>query len=536
MNHNKIPVYPKDFDAHITDTEQRLLEVGQAPLVSIEEELHLLEPEHGENPYRIPRSVKNDPDNAYQAMNRRQLHTQVREDARDTVAALQPSNDEERERQKEWLDQVDDFETGDLINYLIYDGLSKASLRKGDPDTSNYYAALAASAANPLEFRFGKGIFQSGYYDNPGTSEVRIAPTSPVEALRRRSLLIAKVTSLCMKYGVDAQLYERPHINFSLHDVSGEQPQEMFTMADEQGRTVMRSAISGISALYMEGLTARPKTEAMYAKSHRFWLQNPNFDERFKYPDGTLTTSQDKVTSLRVLPNRLELRSGLPISNDAGSLAQRIFLATAGTYLGVNHPELLEGYPTPEIVDRALLVPTEHYRKERDLHLLRAFEHARGEPDEHGVLHFKPENAYVFMTFTAGSKFIKELTGVDYDNSVGDVGFESIFATITSGEDGVLTCDEENFRKWWAGLGERMQMMFEAYDIDDEAAPFIASRVSTIRFEGMVTSIEHTAKFSPDTIHKLADQVIASPLIGHFMDDAQRQAFAEWLLSRDKAR
>lgn len=119
---------------------------------------------------------------------RQELIPQARQLAYEQVDALQPSDAIEAERKQAWLSQIDELTLEELVTFTVYSALARPTL---DYKTRRVAELIGASDSDEhtVEYRFGNGKLQDGYYDI--IPEVRTLPTTPTIAIRRRHRLIA---------------------------------------------------------------------------------------------------------------------------------------------------------------------------------------------------------------------------------------------------------------------------------------------------------------------------------------------------------
>jgi hypothetical protein len=288
---------------------------------------------------------------------------EVKTDARHTISALQPQNIDEQLRQKEWLGQIDSFSYPEAINYLVYKEFSQPALGDTAVPTDASLEQIDAYSAERgwVEFRFGTGELQSGYYDNPGTSELRLTPCSPSEQARREQIITDRMVQLATEFGAVVGLGGR-HLNISAYreDSKGEW-QSVLGTAEESAATTL-AALAGITQAIEDGAFLH---EASTTKSINF--QNMS-------PDRYHIASRARV-SMRVKHNYLELREQSFMSDPAHGL----LLLMAGTAEGLEKgwgalAQEIHGIPVPrdEIVPR----PSAGFVKEIHLPILRALENS----------------------------------------------------------------------------------------------------------------------------------------------------------------
>lgn len=144
----------------------------------------------------------------------RQLITAAREDATAMLATLVPESDEEADRLTLWKSQVPEFTIGDAVNYRVYEELSVPALSYKQSTVDMTRSQIEAVSPGEVEFRFGPGVFQEGYYDNRTISEIRLSPRSDKLYPARRKLLRDLVGTVAAQHGLAAYVGTE-HINMS---------------------------------------------------------------------------------------------------------------------------------------------------------------------------------------------------------------------------------------------------------------------------------------------------------------------------------
>ena len=151
----------------------------------------------------------------------RQLIGGAREDASAMLNTLVPTSDEEADRLALWRSQVSEFTIGDAANFRVYEKLSEPTLSYKQPTVGMTRSQTEAVSPGEVEFRFGPGILQEGYYDKPGVSELRLSPRSDTLYPARRKMLREVVGAVAAQHGL-VVVAGTEHINMSAYN--GEQP------------------------------------------------------------------------------------------------------------------------------------------------------------------------------------------------------------------------------------------------------------------------------------------------------------------------
>lgn len=375
------------------------------------------------------------PDRAVTVLSHEEQLTKIRsvkEEALQMIGALQPQNIDEQLLQQEWQGQVENFNYSDALNFLLYKEFSKPTLgnttvpQDASPDQLQAYGA----EQDWLEFRFGTGMLQTGYYDNPGTSELRFTPCTPTELVRREQIITERMVQLATEFGVVVAIGGR-HINLSAYrEDAGGQWQSVLGTAESSTASTLAAA-AGITQAIEEGA----------------WLHEASTAEQANFqnvlPDRFHITSRGRDT-IRVKRNYLELRE----QNLIGDTAHGLLLLMAGTAEGLEKgwgtlAQEVRGVPVPR--RELLLRLTEDFVKEQHLPILRALENSH--QNEHGGLtvesHFWDDEDTVLKLTHAllGDEFTKNM-----DIMQAYAFNEAIFGALRIGEDGSLYCTPESLR------------------------------------------------------------------------------------------
>jgi hypothetical protein len=189
---------------------------------------------------------------------RQQQVDQLRDDARAYVEALTPANEQEAARKQTWLEQVDDLNSIDLINFKLYREFSNPTLGETAPPKNGSFEDMQtyADQSGWLEFRFGNGTLQSGYYDNPGFCELRITPCSPSELVEREKVIMQRLAEITSAYGV-ALASANTHINLSVYRQESEQDNSLWQPVlgtDPSKHEQTLDAVAGLGTALRDGL------------------------------------------------------------------------------------------------------------------------------------------------------------------------------------------------------------------------------------------------------------------------------------------
>lgn len=151
----------------------------------------------------------------------RQLIQDAREDAKDMLATLVPTSDEEADRLALWKSQVPDFTISDAANFRVYERLSVPTLSYKQSTVGMTRSQTEAVSPGEVEFRFGPGILQEGYYDEPDVSELRLNPRSYALYPARRKMLRRVVGNVAAQHRMVAYAGTE-HLSMSAYN--GERP------------------------------------------------------------------------------------------------------------------------------------------------------------------------------------------------------------------------------------------------------------------------------------------------------------------------
>ena len=293
---------------------------------------------------------------------------QFRVYSRGFLDQLVPQDAQEHKKKEEWLDQIDDFTVRDITNFLIYEQFSRPRLDSPVLGSDCTLAELDNFTEENrwIEWRFGNGTLQSGYYDNPGVSEIRLCPCSPQEALRRKAIVLSRMAEIGTELGVlVATGADYEHINVSAYNSQDPKSPSIFGNATPSLQDAIDTA-SSVMAAYCDGIGLDPEI-VKYSNKH--------FSEQRKFGFGVGPTRKN----LRILDGRLELRAGF------SSTAQGIASLLAGTIYGLRSGKDAvseQGYENAQIVDIFRVLRSDKFVKEDDLYIQRLFENVH--KDEYG--------------------------------------------------------------------------------------------------------------------------------------------------------
>jgi hypothetical protein len=254
---------------------------------------------------------------------------QLREEARQYIADLQPANDDETSKQQRWLAEVDQCNEIDFANFQLYREFSRPTL--GDtrvPQGATYGEVLAyGEQMGWLEFRFGKGLLGEGYYDaNSSISEIRFTPCPPDQLAEREAIVLRRFQEIASELGVPTKkMSSHPCVSVYTHESStsgeardpfGAQPVVGFDV-DRTPRTL--DVISGIGAAIEDGVFMSELS------------QEPALFGRKQLTAAHVISTHR--TAVRLHPDYIELRSG-ELQN---ATAHDLLWLMAGMAIGLQH-------------------------------------------------------------------------------------------------------------------------------------------------------------------------------------------------------
>jgi hypothetical protein len=293
--------------------------------------------------------------------------TELQEHARGFIGRLRPENDTEQATKTKWLGEIDDFGADELINFMLYEEFSTPQLGiPVVPENASLAQVDAFGQENGwLEWRFGTGSLQTGYYDNAAMSEIRLTPCSPSEALHRSSIIKQRLKELGGQFGLLVRATPRlEHINVSAYDIS--QPEESSIIGNGAAKaedTV--DATSGVMKAYQDNININPTV----VKDYDYMFS--------KYSTTGFRVGPTRKT-LRVLDGRVELRG------DFSTTANGVAWVTAGIVEGLSEGAdglRRQGYDTSVYSKVVEVQRTPEFDKDTDLQIQRAFENSEKEPD-----------------------------------------------------------------------------------------------------------------------------------------------------------
>ena len=322
------------------------------------------------------------------------LIEEFRDHAHGFIDRLEPANDIEQATKERWQTQIDEFGVQELLNFLVYEEFSIPQLDipsvPKEPTVEDIDQFTEQNGW--VEWRFGTGALQSGYFDNPGVSELRTTPVAPEEAVHRMKIINERIQELGDELGVDVRSsVGGQHVTMSAFEV-GQAGKSIFgNDAERQADTL--DVMAGFAQLQNDGITVEPAIVQKY--KHVFSKHHTEKKE--------VGPSRKAV---RIMDGRIEFRGGFQ------DTAQAVSWLVGGAEYGLAHgKEAIEnnGVETPQINSVQNVRRQPNFDKNRDLQLQRAFENAKLDDEGRFAL---PESGWALMK---GSLFAEQL-GFDIAN------------------------------------------------------------------------------------------------------------------------
>jgi hypothetical protein len=168
-----------------------------------------------------------------------------------------------------------------------------------------------------IEYRFGTGTNQSGYYDNPCVCEITMHPVTPLQAALNYNLMVSFLAQHAEGAGFTLKMLGN-HLNFSVNRRWGGGYQSVFGGQKESELQIQEKMIAGICRAHQEG--------------------QPLFMQLLQ---GSCGVGTDRANSFRVCRNRMELRLS---DRQPLFLPNLMLLTMAGAEAGLRSEEAL--FPT----------------------------------------------------------------------------------------------------------------------------------------------------------------------------------------------
>lgn len=332
------------------------------------------------------------------------------------LATLRPQTDAQTALKAEWLAQVPHLTMSEIINYYLYRELATPSL--GLP-SYHEYPASSPSATESLEFRFGQGVQQTGYYDVPGQFEMRTQAAKPTVALERFTRAVETADALAERYDTSFS-YQYGHTNLSVWTEQDGQWRPMHTLQTKAGKETARRGAAGILLAVRD--------------SHSLLNPTPVAVMPMKHA-AKLTALPERGGHIRVLPDRYEIRTRIPYASQAlGMLALMSGFAhgVTGKKSQMRHASLEE---------QTHFMADESFDKSTSVLLLRAIQKSTVGADGHLI----PQD---YFTYEQAERTLQHMLGYDVYFS-GDTGkhfTRRVLSAITLSETGQLDISADALR------------------------------------------------------------------------------------------
>jgi hypothetical protein len=207
-------------------------------------------------------SENNIPEPARKAHERQARVAQIREEAITYIQDLIENETDEaaREAYRSWLPQLNGFSARDWLNLRLYQEFSHPTPAPVHaPRFASFETMCSYSEeAGVLECRFGKGRFQAGYYDWDSRCEIRLAPCSPSELIKREAIVLQRIHQLCEELHLSYQSVV-DHVNLSMYTKQGDQYQPIIGN-DPARLDATLDIVAGLSAALELGTCIAPQT------------------------------------------------------------------------------------------------------------------------------------------------------------------------------------------------------------------------------------------------------------------------------------
>ena len=422
------------------------------------------------------------------------------------VGRLSAKSPSEEAKKADWLNQIPSFGVREMINFLLYEEFSRPTLEDVKPPVGGTLEQLDAysEAQGWLEFRFGNGTLQTGYYDNDGMCEMRLAPCSPSEQVRRKLIIQERLVELANEFGVLIRTgADHEHVNLSTYSKTSTGEFVPIVGLDEQRRPKTLAITAGISKAYAAGLLLHPS----------IMKQDVYFTP---YGDSMEFSSVRKT--VRLMGDVVELRGKF------GQADQAVNMLVAGAIDGLH-----EGYD--RIKSEGIEVPEEatvqrvhrqpDFDKEKDLQIQRAFENATF---KEGEFDFNALNAYNFLR---ADEITQSLLGNSTQGSAILNSF--IISSVEVGREGTPHINPATLQQTFNELPESFQQEIQEITGTDfrEIAARVNPRLEKVRLEA-VTTIAGKAKYGVNGRAAAMERLRNSP-IAHLTLGDETDHTIKWL-------
>jgi hypothetical protein len=398
------------------------------------------------------------------------------------LSQLIPMNTEQARRKAAWLEQVPQLDSSELVNYEIYRRLSVPTL---EPYSVEDYFQADDSPETTLEFVFGQGLYQTGYYDNPLVFEMRTQAAKPSIAIERKNRAVATGREVAASLGGVFD-YVGDQTNFSVWVPGDEGLRPIHSLEDRRGQEVARKAAAGIMyAVRDSDAVFRPP-----GVSGQAWDKSRIF-----------RVSPERDGTLRIVPDRFEQRG----SAEEGDYGLHSLVLMSGFAYGVNDKDIDTSLATKHV--EPLLTAGPGYQKERDLYLLRALQKSMRSD---GRFSFPPGQG---LNDGRGIGMLSSLLGIEVDTKHDPTWMiESLVEHVSLTPDGNLKVDEVGFERSRRNVLRNVQTVG---DMPDEA---FVDRLRRIRVIPLALTVRGELAIDWPvgvTFHKDLEKFRTSPSLGY---------------------
>ncbi len=279
------------------------------------------------------------------------------------INSLPAANDHEEAKRQKWLAQIPEFGAREVINFMLYEEFSKPTLADNTTPSGTLEVVDQFSETQGwLEFRFGSGDLQTGYYDNEDMCEIRTAPCPPSEAIKRKEIISERLNELASQFGLlFMSSSDHEHINISVYKSSSDSDAYVPIIGNDisrQDKTL--DVTAGISKVFNDGL----------------WLSEEDMHHDYvysKYGGRNLRFGPTRQ-SVRIMDDRLELRTGFRRADQAVNwLLTGSIEGLQSGHNAINN----DSYKSPQPQSIYRVDRNEKFDKHRDLQIQRAFENLK---------------------------------------------------------------------------------------------------------------------------------------------------------------
>ena len=394
----------------------------------------------------------------------------VKAEAQDFVKSMHANNQTELDKQIDWLASIDKFTITDAVNFQLYKEFSLPTLDKtAVPQGANYQQMEQyAETHGWLEFRFGNGELQTGYYDNPGVCEMRLTPCPPTEMAERERIIEGRMGQLAGEFGAVVMLANK-HINISAYREGANGVSEPILGSDQSQLAATLHALAGVEAAVEDGV----------------WLSERQAGNVFNYYESVseqlsrfTVSSQRRNVALRINPDRLELRSQDVMETTEQGMLWLMAGVTHGLRKGWGELAA-EGYRAPEVVRSHEVHRTELFDKQKHLQIQRALQNSQESPEGRFELShsYNVERAEQIASSLLGAEIYK-------GNKPGSYVMSSIaINSLRADNNGVLHCDARDLRAAYEALPQELQAEVLILDSDkryQQIAALIDNNVKSV--------------------------------------------------------